>query len=234
MSQPIKPTEQTKWMLLTMLVFMLIYLALMLACLRQWGAPTPWSRINFFSGTAIVLSLLLGAEQILFTFALPKSGDTKREAFGITYDPGMATWVTLLSVCELVVFLDYGHLHLMPSLERGWLQGIGLGFYVIALVLLRWTDAWLARNFARSVEGRELMTDGPFRYLRHPRYAGLLISRIAFALVFASILGWLLVLGWILAVHRRINLEEPHLQKIFGQDYEAYARRTSRFLPGIY
>lgn len=227
-------TEQGKWMLLTMLVFMLIYLALMLACLRQWGQIDAWSRLNFFSGTAIVLSLLLGAEQILFTFALPKSGETKREAFGITYDPGMATWVMLLAACEFAVFLDYGHLHLMPALERGWLQDIGLGCYVVALLLLRWTDARLARHFSSSGEGRELMTDGPFRYLRHPRYAGLIISRIAFALVFASLPGWLLVIGWILIVHRRITLEEPHLRKIFGQDYEAYSQRTSRLLPGIY
>lgn len=234
MPQASKPTEQTKWMLLSMVIFMLIYLALMLGCLRQWNTSTPWSRLNFFSGTAIALSLLLGAEQILFTFALPKSGETKREAFGITYDPGMATWVALLSVCELVVFLDYGHLHLLPTLERGWLQSIGLGFYVVALVLLRWTDAWLARHFARSGDVRELMTDGPFHFLRHPRYAGLLISRIAFALVFASLPGWLLVLGWLLAVHRRIKLEELHLQKTFGTDYEAYSKRTSRLLPGIY
>ncbi|MBV9209182.1 MAG: hypothetical protein JOZ52_01060, partial [Acidobacteria bacterium] len=196
MSRTSQPTEQTKWMLLTMLVFMLIYLALMLACLRQWGASTPWSRINLFSGTAIILSLLLGAEQILFTFALPKSGETKREAFGITYDPAMATWVTLLAVCELAVFIDYGHLHLLPALERGWLQAIGLGCYVVSLWLLRWADARLARHFSSSGDGRELMTDGPFRYLRHPRYAGLIISRIAFALVFASLPGWLLVLGW--------------------------------------
>jgi protein-S-isoprenylcysteine O-methyltransferase Ste14 len=221
-------------MLLSMIVFMLIYLSLILACLRQWGTVAPWSRINFLSGATIALSLLIGMEQIVFTFSLPGSAGVKREAFGITYDPGMAMWVTLLAIFELAVFLDYGHLHLVPSLERRAWQGIGLGLYVAALFLLRWTDAWLARHFTQAGERRELMTGGPFRYLRHPRYAGLIISRIAFALSFASILGWLLVIGWILIVHRRISLEEPHLKKLFGQDYEAYAQRTPRMLPGIY
>lgn len=221
-------------MLLSMTLFMLIYLALMLACLRQWGTDAPWSRLNPLSGAAIALSLLLGMEQLIFTFALPKSADVKREAFGITFDPGMATWVAVLAICELSVFLDYGHLHLVPSLERRDLQCIGLGLYVIAFALLRWTDAWLARHFSRTGERRELMTGGPFSYLRHPRYAGLIISRIAFALSFASIIGWLLVLGWILIIHRRISLEEPHLKKLFGENYEAYAQRTSRLLPGIY
>jgi protein-S-isoprenylcysteine O-methyltransferase Ste14 len=225
---------EAKWMLLSMMLFMLIYLALMLACLRQWGAVAPWSRLNLLIGAAIALSLLLGMEQIIFTFNLPGSADVKREAFGITFDPGMAAWVAVLAICELSVFIDYGHLHLVPSLERRALQCIGLGLYVIAFALLRWADAWLARHFARAGERRELMTGGPFRYLRHPRYAGLIISRIAFALCFASILGWLLMLGWILIIHRRISLEEPHLKKLFGEDYEAYSQRTSRLLPGIY
>ncbi len=221
-------------MLLSMMLFMLIYLALMLACLRQWGTDAPWSRLNLMSGAAIALSLLLGMEQIVFTFNLPKSADVKREAFGITFDPGMATWVIVLAICELSVFLDYGHLHLASTLERRDLQCIGLGLYVVALALLRWADAWLARHFRLAGEQRELMMGGPFRYLRHPRYAGLIISRIAFALSFASIIGWLLVPGWIFIIHRRIILEEPHLKKLFGKDYEAYAQRTARMLPGIY
>ena len=195
---------------------------------------SPWSRLNFLSGAAIALGLLLGMEQIIFTFNLPTSAGVKREAFGITYDPGMAMWVALLAIFELAVFLDYGHLHLVRSLERPAFQSVGLGLYVVALFLLRWSDAWLARYFTLAGERRELMTGGPFRYLRHPRYAGLIISRIAFALAFASILGWLLVLGWVLIVHRRISLEESHLKKLFGKEYEVYSQRTPRLLPGIY
>jgi protein-S-isoprenylcysteine O-methyltransferase Ste14 len=234
MAQTEQKKGDAKFLALSMLLFMLIYLTLMLACLRQWGTDAPWSRLNLISGAAIALSLLLGMEQLVFTGGLPKSADVKREAFGITFDPGMATWVIVLSICELSILIDYGHLHLVPSLERHTLQYIGLGLYVVAFALLRWTDAWLARHFQQMGEQRELMTGGPFRYLRHPRYAGLMISRIAFALSFASILGWLLVLGWLLIVLRRINLEEPHLKKIFGKDYEAYSQRTPRMLPGIY
>jgi protein-S-isoprenylcysteine O-methyltransferase Ste14 len=59
-------------------------------------------------------------------------------------------------------------------------------------------------------------------------------SRIGFALAIPSILAWVLVLGWFLAVRRRIKLEELHLQDVFGVAYSAYAGRTSRLIPGLY
>jgi protein-S-isoprenylcysteine O-methyltransferase Ste14 len=70
--------------------------------------------------------------------------------------------------------------------------------------------------------------------VRHPRYLALSISRIAFALALASIVAWFLFLFWMFAILRRIHREEPHLRKIFGPDYEAYAQRTARLIPGIY
>jgi hypothetical protein len=55
----------------------------------------------------------------------------------------------------------------------------------------------------------------------------------AAALVFGSAVGWLLaVLWWVLL--RQIRLEEMHLRKLFGDEYEAYARQTAKLAPGIF
>lgn len=137
-------------------------------------------------------------------------------------------------IAELVVFLDYGHWHLAPALENKVLQSAGLSLYILTLLWLRWTDAALIRHFNDARAVREVITEGPFRYIRHPRYAALIASRIAFALVFASLPGWILAAGWVVAVRSRILREEPHLKDMFGPEYETYASKTARLLPGIY
>jgi protein-S-isoprenylcysteine O-methyltransferase Ste14 len=70
--------------------------------------------------------------------------------------------------------------------------------------------------------------------VRHPRYAGLLISRVAFALTYGSVLAWALGIIWAALIVRRIPREEAHLRQIFGADYEAYAARTARLIPGVF
>ncbi|MEW6212379.1 MAG: isoprenylcysteine carboxylmethyltransferase family protein [Acidobacteriota bacterium] len=214
----------------SLLVFMLIYLALGVACLWQWGEPRGWARIDLFTGIALIVSVLMGAEHLSFSRSI--RDEIKSEAFGTSYDPGMAGWVTMLGIAELAVFLDYGYWHLAPALENKILQSAGLALYIITLAWLRWTDAALVRHFADAE--RELITAGPFRHIRHPRYAALIASRIAFALAFASVLGWLLAAGWAAVVRRRIAREEPHLEEIFGEEYEIYASKTARLIPGVY
>jgi protein-S-isoprenylcysteine O-methyltransferase Ste14 len=217
-----------------MMLLMLIYLAFAVACLWQYGSPHPLARIGFFTGSALAISALLGVEQLAFSQALPQSDDVKREAFGMNYDPAMAKWISLLALAELTVFLDYGQWHLLPRLENRVLQSIGIALYLFCLCWLRWTDNSLTRHFITGKTTREVITGGAFRYIRHPRYAGLIASRIGFVLVFASPIGWLLVLGWVLVVRRRILLEEAHLQSIFGKEYELYMQHTARLLPFVY
>jgi protein-S-isoprenylcysteine O-methyltransferase Ste14 len=234
MSQEVGKANPPAWAALSMMLFMLLYLALAVACLWQYGSPHPLARVDLFSVSVLVISVLLGVEHIAFSRALPQFEEVKREAFGLNYDPAMAKWISLLALAELTVFLDYGHWHLLPALENRFAQSVGIALYLIALLWLRWTDACLARHFRAAQPRREVIKGGAFRYIRHPRYAALIASRIAFALVFASLIGWLLVLGWIIAVRRRILLEEAHLQELFGKEYVVYQQHTARLLPRFY
>ena len=61
-----------------------------------------------------------------------------------------------------------------------------------------------------------------------------MLAKGAFALVFASAPGWFLALTWVIWLVKKVNLEEEHLRNMFGNEYEAYAQRTARLLPGIY
>jgi protein-S-isoprenylcysteine O-methyltransferase Ste14 len=135
---------------------------------------------------------------------------------------------------DLGVFLDYGHWHIVPGLKQPYLQAFGLFFYLMAALWMWWTKRYLGSAFAKGKIEPALMQSGPFRRIRHPYYAGALLEKIAAALVFASAVGWFLVVPWLLLLVRQVRLEELHLHKLFGIDYEAYTRKTARLLPGIY
>jgi len=95
----------------------------------------------------------------------------------------------------------------------------------------------LGRNWsivARTRSEHELVTWGPFAYVRHPIYGALFLWLLAMAVAFGHY--WGLIFGvplyWIGTI-LRIREEERLLRAQFGADYDAYARRVKRFVPGI-
>ena len=210
------------------------YLGLAVACVWQWGTPAPASRIDVFSGGFFAAGALWIAEYVVFLRGIGGSREVYEEASGASFDPSTLAWLSALPLFELAVFLDYGHWRLAPWLERPALQAAGLALWVLTPAWLLWADRHLARHFASAEAQRHVLTGGPFRLVRHPRYAGLLASRVAFALVFASALAWALFAAWAWVVLRRVHREERHLRETFGEAYATYAARTPRLLPGVY
>src|SRR5260370_25055193 len=95
------------------------------------------------------------------------------EATGATFDPSPLTWMSVLPLLELAVFLDYGHWRLTPWLERPALQGLGLLLWVATPGWLLWADRHLGRHFASAEVRQHVLTGRPFPLPPHPRYAGL-------------------------------------------------------------
>jgi protein-S-isoprenylcysteine O-methyltransferase Ste14 len=134
---------------------------------------------------------------------------------------------------------------LMPYMDkRGvWvIDGDGARYLGVALLVfggtLRvWPMFVLGRRFSGLVAiqpGHELVTNGPYRYVRHPSYLGMVLGLIGWALVFRSSVGLAAaVLGFGLLV-RRIESEEALLAGEFGSAYAAYRQRTWRLVPWVY
>ena len=213
--------------------FIVLSTAAALCCLRQWGTGDPWSRVDIFSGGFLLISLIWVYATMQFYRVIFRSREVLHEAVGTTYDSMMLFWIGVFGVAEISVFMDYGHWHLVRALEQPVLQGIGLGLYLFSSLWLIWTDRFLSRQFEGDLCERKVLADGPYRWVRHPRYAALIAARIAFALSLASILAWGFAIGWLWVNLERVRLEEAHLREIFGPEYQAYAARTGRFFPMI-
>lgn len=117
-------------------------------------------------------------------------------------------------------------------------QGAATLILVVFTCWLFWASKRaLGRNWsvvARMREDHELVTSGPFAYLRHPIYSALFVWLIAMAVAFGHYWGLIpgVALYWIGTV-LRIREEERLLRARFGAEYDAYARRVKRFVPGI-
>jgi protein-S-isoprenylcysteine O-methyltransferase Ste14 len=157
-----------------------------------------------------------------------------REWWALNSDPQFVNWVVLLMLAELTVFLDYGHWRLAPFLAQHFLQALGLALYMGVAIFQMWTDAYLAGHLGKGQPEPLPMHRGPYRFVRHPRYVAAIIGKVALALIFASLLGWIMVLAWGAFLLRKIEMEEAHLRTLFGRGYEAYQQKTAKVLPGIY
>jgi len=101
--------------------------------------------------------------------------------------------------------------------------------------LLQWSHAALSRNWSdqpRLLADQQLVTDGPYRRMRHPIYTAFLL--ILSAPLFLSA-NWLVGLAWLastgLEVTSRVRYEEALLTQQFGDAYRMYASHTGRLLP---
>jgi len=76
---------------------------------------------------------------------------------------------------------------------------------------------------------------GPYRIIRHPAYAGYLLMALGISLGYTSLAGCASSLFFLLpAVIYRIRLEDRFLVEHFGAQFDQYARRTKRLIPGIW
>jgi protein-S-isoprenylcysteine O-methyltransferase Ste14 len=88
---------------------------------------------------------------------------------------------------------------------------------------------------ARLVEGHELATRGPYRFVRHPIYTGMLGMLLATGL---AISHWFSLLAavviFFIGTIIRVRSEERLLREQFGAQFDDYARRVAAMLPGVY
>jgi len=88
---------------------------------------------------------------------------------------------------------------------------------------------------ARLVEGHKLATSGPYAYVRHPIYTGMLGMLVATGLATSHWVGLLVALViFFVGTIIRVRSEEKLLREAFGQDFENYARRVPAIVPGLY
>jgi protein-S-isoprenylcysteine O-methyltransferase len=127
----------------------------------------------------------------------------------------------------------------MFELPRGQAVTVAAVVLFSAGLILRWCAiVMLGRFFTVDVTietDHELVEGGPFRWVRHPSYTGVLLAFLGWALTLRNWAAIAVVLVPIfVAFVRRMNVEEEALRGALGERYEQYMKRTHRLAPFMY
>ena len=122
------------------------------------------------------------------------------------------------------------------EIEAGWLpvRVVGLAIGLAGAVLLVWAAVLLGRLLIHEAAVREdhaLVESGPYRFVRHPVYAGYLALLLGSGVASLNVCLLLLWPISLLGILIQAAAEEQLLTAKFGQDYERYVGRVGRLVP---
>ena len=146
-------------------------------------------------------------------------------------------WILVASsfiIAWLPVILDFGRLLVLGD----WLTWVGVAIMISGIIFRRYVISVLGKFFTATVQiqkDHELIKAGPYRYIRHPSYLGILIMALGLGIALANWISLLLciVLPGI-GVMQRIKVEEKELERHFGKQYQDYRKNTWCVVPYIY
>lgn len=147
----------------------------------------------------------------------------------------VAAAMTAASVIAAILPVD-GALR-FPGPAVPW-QVLGIGLMWVGLAVRVWAIMVLGKHFRTTVEvdaGQPVIDHGPYQWIRHPSYTGVLLLTLGFGLACTNYVSLLLTTVIpIYAFLRRINLEERTLVETLGAPYETYRLSTKRLVPGVW
>jgi protein-S-isoprenylcysteine O-methyltransferase Ste14 len=121
----------------------------------------------------------------------------------------------------------------LPPSPNGTAAILGMVLLCAGTVLTMYAIVYLGRSFSIVPEARKLVTSGPYRFVRHPVYLFEEIAVFGISIQFAAPTSTLLFLVHGAIQFARLHYEEQVLRENFPE-YEAYAMRTARLVPGVY
>jgi protein-S-isoprenylcysteine O-methyltransferase Ste14 len=117
-----------------------------------------------------------------------------------------------------------------------WLRWSGAGLGAASLPLALWVFRTIGKNITPTVETRdehELVTDGPYHWVRHPLYTVGTSFFASLSLLAANWFMGLSSLSVLVMLLVRLPKEEEKLIEHFGEEYREYMRRTGSLLPRL-
>jgi protein-S-isoprenylcysteine O-methyltransferase Ste14 len=174
------------------------------------------------------LKLAIGCAWIVFWIYWLASASTSKESVSSGWRSRL-TGVSAVSVFVIAGVLRGGSLAV-----HSWILGaIGAVLFVCGIALAVWARLHLGRNWGMPMTQRaepELVTSGPYRFVRHPIYTGLLTAMLGTVLV-NNLLGLIVLAVLVGYFYYSGTVEERNLTATFPQAYPEYKSRTKMLIP---
>ncbi len=204
--------------------------------LLGWGID---DLTEFFANPVRVIFLLVAIfMSIVYAWFMPKNTLSDGVKDKLVNRQKVMLWLSILLYVIMFSFLPYcDHYNLWQIKAENYLRYVGLVIFTIGVIFSFWGPIHLGQQYSFNLtlqEDHKLVTDGPFSYIRHPRYLGLILWILGVSLIYLSIAGLVITGVMTLLLAWRIYDEENLLQQEFGQQWTNYCQQTKRIIPLIY
>lgn len=116
------------------------------------------------------------------------------------------------------------------------LRLVGLIFYIIFSWIQIWAYKYLGDNYSQEIiifKNHKLVTEGPFRFIRHPQYLSQIVMDLGAGIAVLSYIVLPLALIQIPFIIMRALAEEKLLKKNFKEEFDAYKNKSGFLIPFI-
>jgi protein-S-isoprenylcysteine O-methyltransferase Ste14 len=120
--------------------------------------------------------------------------------------------------------------------EYQTIRVIGLAFYIVFSWVQIWSTKTLGDNFSQDIaikKEHHLVTNGPFKFIRHPQYLAQLLMDLGGAAATLSFILAPLALIQVPFLFMRASMEDKLLKKHFGENFRSYKKKSGMFFPYI-
>lgn len=218
------------------LVIITPILAILLALLGLASLPAnPLGVFLLFVGATYTLG-------VLFVVAIQRRRFWESVAGGKTLQEergDRSLWLISLSMLLAFFVPPLEFLYFGAVLPRtAWMEGVGILLVVVGAAIFVWARHVLRKYYAGHLAvtaAQILVQSGPYRFVRHPAYAGYFWMSLGLGVGYSSLAGIAIVFLLVLpALAFRMRVEEGLLMRAFGAQYREYAARTARLFPWIW
>lgn len=150
-------------------------------------------------------------------------------------------WPGLLTF--LIAVWLFRVLYRTPDLERAlWPRNAAVGVLAVLLTIAGlavalWARAALGGNWSGTIvlkQDHELIRHGPYAYVRHPIYSGLLLMGLGTAVESGHVAAFVVLAAAAVLFSIKARLEERWMARHFPEAYPDYRRRVKALIPGLW
>ncbi len=188
--------------------------------------PIPFFQIVGVSWMTLGLVWLFGALRTK-RIVQRQSSNSRRLQLGLT----ILSYILIFSRLPFRGLHDFRLIPLHHSLLV-----LGAALTVAGCLLAIWARVVLGGNWSMNVTLKQqhtLMTRGPYAFVRHPIYSGLLLAALGTSIVYGAAHCFLGVAIMFYGFWRKLHMEDEFMLQEFGQQYVAYRQRVKALIPGL-
>lgn len=219
--------EMFGWVL-SAIIGALAFGGIVFAAAGRLDLPFVWAYVAVTAAVGVVGTLVAGLD-LLHERLRPGPGGRADMVIYL----GIPLWLLHL----ILAGLDIGRFH-WSDVIPGWLRVGGLLGMALSSAVVIWAMG-VNKYFSSVVRlqperGQRVVSDGPYRFVRHPGYAAMLLYLPGSILALGSLVGGVPMLLWLGPLLNRVVTEDRFLmERLAG--YEDYSQRVRyRLLPGVW